>query len=346
MMGENHVTRSVVATLDSALRARVVRRMPLLYRQGADPATDRPPHVRAGSGLAWTGDRLAVVQDDANFLALIDVDTGQCEVVVLPAHRDGARQFDDSRENKNFKNDFEALIAIGNDGQRLLAFGSGSSPLRESILVVDNSLTADPAVRVIQAPELYAALRTLTEFCGSELNLEGAALCGADIRLFQRGNGAPREGLRPMNATCDIDCAALLRYLDHSGVSPVPRNVVQYQLGHIGGVQLSFTDAVSVSGDVCFVTAAEDSPDAVRDGVVAGSAIGIITERGEGISARWTPLTGADDTIARAKVEGIARGRRADQLFVVVDRDDHKQASELWEVEVSGFSTAETSAQQ
>ena len=55
------------------------------YAAGVDSSLDRPGHIRAGSGLAWVGDRLAVVQDDANFIALVDPTTGLADSIVLPS---------------------------------------------------------------------------------------------------------------------------------------------------------------------------------------------------------------------------------------------------------------------
>ena len=83
-----------VLRADPALRARIVRRLPMRYAAGADPAQDRPAHVRAGSALARVGGRLAVVQDDANFVALVDPETGLARPVALPRGAAGLRQFD------------------------------------------------------------------------------------------------------------------------------------------------------------------------------------------------------------------------------------------------------------
>ena len=58
---------------DPSRGARVVARAPLLYERGPDAALDRPAHMRAGSALVALPDaRLAVIQDDACFLAVID----------------------------------------------------------------------------------------------------------------------------------------------------------------------------------------------------------------------------------------------------------------------------------
>ena len=81
-----------------------------------------------------------------------------------------------------------------------------------------------------------------------------------------------------------------------------------------------------------FLTA-EASPNAVDDGPVAGSAIGVIGADGE---ARWTELDYATGGRFDGKVEGVARGRRPGTLYVIVDRDDPHRPSELCEVELAG----------
>ena len=338
-MTELRAGASIRAMRDDAMTARVVRRVPLMYAAGADALTDRPAHVRASSGMAWIGDRLAVVQDDANFVALVDTDNGQCEVVVLPTGHGGLRQFDDGRKNKRYKHDFEALVAVGDNPTQLVAFGSGSSSIRENILVVRDATTSLLDVRVVSVPQFYAGLRACVEFAGCELNVEGAALVGENIRLFNRGNGAVSRTQVPVNATCDINVATLLLHLEHPTQArpPLPQNTAQYLLGEIDGVRLSFTDAVAVGDSVVYVAAAEDSPNSIRDGAVFGSAIGVMHTRYGCYVARWTPLTFNDGDIARVKVEGVAMGLRAGQVFVVVDSDDHDQPSELLELEVSGF---------
>ena len=325
------------------MSARVVRRVPLLYAEGADPALDRPAHVRAGSGLARLGTpagaRIAVVQDDALFLAVVDPATGLAGAVSLPAGPGGARQFDTARGTKHLKLDLEACVALparGVHGGTLVALGSGSTPRRERALVA--ALAPDEPngvrdARLVDAAPLYAALRDAAEFAGSELNVEGAALVGDAVRLFGRGNGAARGDVRAVNATCDLDARALLAFLLDGAPPPSPERVAQYALGAIGGVPLGFTDAVALGGDtVVFTATAEDSPDAVADGAVGGSAIGVIDARG---AVRWTPITDADGGPLADKAEGIALAA-ADgaRVWVVTDADDPARPAELCEVEL------------
>jgi len=321
---------------DPALTARVVRTVPLLYADGGDPALDRPAHVRSASGVVRAGGRVAVIQDDANFVALADPATGQARAITLPAGEAGLRQFDDVRGNKRFKLDLESCVMVedGNGGT-LIAFGSGSTPLREKIVTVHGIASPSADVRVVDASALYAALRAETDFSGSELNVEGAAMTGRLLRLFNRGNGAPHGQLQPVNATCDVDLAAFLAFLADPSTAPPPplRDVVQYDLGAIDGLPLTFTDAAERAGDLLYAAAAEASPDATRDGPVAGCAIGII----RGGEARYAVVEDARADRYAGKIEGILpHPDDPTRLHAVIDRDDPGAASELLEVELGG----------
>jgi len=86
-----------------------------------------------------------------------------------------------------------------------------------------------------------------------------------------------------------------------------------------------------------YSAAAEASPDAVRDGEVAGSAIGVIEERDGTLTARWAELRDRDGGVLPLKAEGIALARGAPgRLLVAVDADAHDHTSELLEVELAG----------
>ena len=323
------------STLAADLRVTVERTIPLWYRDGAAPALDRPAFVRAGSGVTWWGGRLAVVQDDTAFVALVDPVTGLAEGVPLPMP-DGVRQFGVDRGNKRHKPDLEAVLTLP-DG-RLLAFGSGSTEARERLLV----LGADRLPRWIEAAPLYRALRAERAFAGSELNVEGAALQGDRVRLFQRGNGAVVDGVQPINSTVDLSLPELLAAMDRwssapgAAVSPALQAITPYALGTLEGVPLSFTDATAWSashpGRVAWLAAAEDSPDTYRDGVCVGSALGFIDPDG---AVGHQALRTADGALFRAKAEGVVFDRDdATLAWVVLDLDDPSRPSELCAVRV------------
>jgi len=321
------------AVRDPTLQAIVLKSTPLLYQEGANLDVDRPSYVRAGSSLSWFGDRLALVQDDANFLALVDPKSFEVEAISLPAGEAGLRQFDDLRGNKRFKIDLEACTTIPTpQGDLLLAFGSGSTARRDQILMVRET---DPARFTLnQSAALYDQLRACTAFSGSELNLEGAIFQNGWIRLLNRGNGAPQGSLLPVNSTGDWNWDELAAYLGTPEGRELPhlRNICQYDLGNLNGLRLSFTDATMVQQSVIFSATAEDSPDATLDGAVSGSALGILDG-----SPRWIELRTPDNALFMRKVEGVCASRENKQrLFTVIDVDDPTLPCELCEVELTG----------
>lgn len=329
---------TIHASVDRSLRAVIVSRRSLFYAGGADPIADRPRHVRAASSLAWIGDRITLVQDDANFLAVIDPYGGDARAITLPRGEGGHRQFDDARGNKKYKFDFEACASIaGADGPLLLAFGSGSKRRRRHIATIDGWDATAPRVRVVDATTLYERLEAEATFAGSDMNIEGALVVGDALRFFGRGNGRARAGLMPVNATCDVSLVALLAYLqapnDHD--PPEPVNVAQYELGTLGGTLLGFTDATTIGeGAIVYAATAESSADAAEDGPVVGSVLGVIPPFG---LARYTVLTDETGHPSADKVEGVLRSRTSPhRVYIVIDADDHSRPSELCEVELFG----------
>jgi hypothetical protein len=326
--------RSGSALVDPTRGAQVVARTPLVYARGANADLDRPAHVRAGSALVALDDgRLAVIQDDAAFLAVIDPATRAAHDIAFPSD-DGDRQFDDGRGNKEHKLDLEAAFLVHGAGTNalLVALGSGSSALRERIVLVDRPATTTPVVTIVEAPELYATLRAERAFSGSELNVEGAIVVGADVLLFQRGNGAPSSSHRPVDATARIALTPLLAYLRGEGPSPPLRDVIAWDLGGPNGKRLTFTDgALSARGRVAFLACAEDSPDATRDGPVSAVALGCLDEAGR--TAELGFIRDEHGALLLDKTEGLVFDpANPERAFVVTDRDDPDAPSELLEL--------------
>src|SRR5690349_5074827 len=99
------------AQLDPALAVRVRSERVLRYDTRAAAHDDRPAHVRAASGLAFVGGRLAVIQDDCAFIGYVA--TGEVSALALPRGAGGRRRFEVGLGNKMDKLDLEACVAVG-----------------------------------------------------------------------------------------------------------------------------------------------------------------------------------------------------------------------------------------
>lgn len=331
---------SVRAWHDPALAVRIVRRVPMRYLRGADPALDRPAHVRAASALCWLGEALCVLQDDAAFLGLVDPSSGVVEDLPLPAGPGGARTFDERRGNKAAKPDFELAFA---DGKRLCALGSGGLPARQ------RALCWSPG----QVPELrelwrfFERVATVGLERGGTLNLEGCALLGDHLILANRGGDAiEREG-SARTFTSDLliwaHAGAFAALLEDPSGAPLPALHVQpVELGELpeAGGQLRFTD-LSPRGatELWYLAAAERTESFFHDGEVVGSVLGVISAAAEpgAIELRHTPIFDEAGALAQDKVEGVcADPARPGRLWAVTDPDDPDRPGELLELQLSG----------
>lgn len=301
--------------LDPKVRGHLGPWTEMRYSDGADPAEDRPGHVRAASAVRQFGARLAIAQDDANFIALRAPD-GSTTGVPLPRGPGGRRLFGSSIGNKNDKMDIEAAVVLP-DG-RFVGFGSGSKEARRRLVIIAPSL----AVRVFDAAALYEALVQRRDFAGGELNIEGAVVVGRTLRLFQRGNGATVAGVQALDATIDLDLAAFTAWIDGKGPMPALGVSARFDLGAAGGVRMTFTDAAALpDGRVVFLASAEASPDTVQDGAVTGCRVGLIDAHG----ATAFDVVDAAGGLCRTKLEGIepigVDGQTL-RFVVVADVDD------------------------
>jgi hypothetical protein len=103
--------------------------------------------------------------------------------------------------------------------------------------------------------------------------------------------------------------------------------MTRYDLGAIGAVPLTFTDAARFDGGrrALYLAVAEDTPDAIADGPVMGAAIGVIDAEG----ARFALLMEANGSPCTRKPEGIALDPGERSGFLLTDPDSPREPAEL-----------------
>lgn len=299
---------------------RLTRRRTLTLTQPERP--QGRAHVSAASGLVRAGAWLHVVADDSLFLATFPLE-GEAPGELMRLWPGELPE--DEKERKARKPDLEALCRVEGLASAphgaLLAVPSGSTPGRMKGRLVP--LAADGRVggegHEVDFTALYAQLaREL-----GPLNIEGAGVTGARLRLLNRGNGDAG-----VDAGVDLDLGRVLRALE-AGEPPQPdvvRTTRRWELGRAGPVRLSFTDVAPLpDGRMVFTAAAEDTRDAYQDGAVVGSAVGVLAPDG-------TPLF-LDGVDAKVKLEGVDARLEAGRihLLLVADADDPQVAAPLFE---------------
>lgn len=268
--------------------------------------------VAAASGLVRVGRHLYVIADDRHDLAAFP-DAGDAPGRLrrmLPGELPA-----DAAERKRAKPDFEALARLPG---ALLVLGSGSRATRRRgvlwRLAEGGELAGEP--EPVDLAPLYAEL----ERSIPDLNVEGAAVSGDHLLLFQRGNGSAH-----VNAVIALDLRRARADLDRGRLAPDAIAAVRHHdLGEADGVRLAFSDAAALpDGRVVYTAVAEAGDDTFHDGRCAGAGVGIIEP--DGALGRFEPLHPAP------KVEGVearADGAAID-LLMVADADDPDRPAPL-----------------
>ena len=268
-------------------------------------------HLSAASGLVRAGSFLYVVADDELHLGIFRT-TGRDpgELVRL---FDGALPMLKA-ERKKAKPDLEALTLLPPSADfphgAMLALGSGSTQNRHRgvLLGLDAQGALRGGPRIVDLSSVFSCLSALRE-----LNIEGAVVCGDEMRLFQRGS----KGDSP-NLIIRFSLTAFLAALNATANRTIePLAIQSIDLGGIDGVPFTFTDATALpNGEVVFTAVAEDTADSYNDGPCGGAIIGVLDceNRVKRLLRLGVPLKieGVD-----ARVEGDIIG-----LMLVTDADD------------------------
>ena len=277
-------------------------------------------HVSSASGIVRRGDFVYVIGDDLLDLGVFRLSVPEPGELrpALPGELP-----DDADERKRVKPDLEALTVLPPAADApygtVLGLGSGSGEGRDRgfawSLNADGSLRDD--ARLVDLGPLYRRLAGSVE----ELNVEGACVMGERLWLLHRGNHADTT-----NVVFELSLDAVMESLAGDLRIDVEElaGARSYDLGELDGVEVTFSDATPLGGELLVFTAsAEEQGGKGGDGAIRGSVVGTIDLDGEVQRMRTIDR--------RYKVEGVHATIDTgvmDFLFVC-DQDDPETASPL-----------------
>jgi hypothetical protein len=139
--------------------------------------------IPSASGISIVKDSAYVIGDDAAHIYIISVQTHQFRKIPVPGV-----PVNEYRVPKGQKNDFEsAVIGTINNDRYLLAFGSATlPPYRDSLLLMD---LGNESIRKISLAAFYSQLLRQNKLDKNNFNIEGAAISGNHLYLFNRAGG-------------------------------------------------------------------------------------------------------------------------------------------------------------
>ncbi|GAB3635298.1 hypothetical protein GCM10027422_08880 [Hymenobacter arcticus] len=280
------------------------------------------PQLPSASGVEIIGPMAYLVSDDAPFLYQLDAATlapmGQVQLFETS-------DFGTGRIPKTAKPDLESMAAVVSPtgAAGLLLCGSGSRPNRETGYFVGLPAAGAPAsaeprfVQHLDLSGLYAQLRAQLP-AGATLNIEATAATATELLLLQRtvGGGPALLFVLPLDAT-------LAHLFEPRWPAPEPTRVLSFALPALDGHVAGFSGATYVAGLLLVTASVEATADAVADGAVLGSFVGVVDLATQ--TATFARLTWADGRAYLGKVEGLAVRRTHGpgwlELLLVTDDD-------------------------
>ncbi|TGE08196.1 DUF6929 family protein [Hymenobacter fodinae] len=281
------------------------------------------PDLPSASGIEVVGEVAYIIGDDSPFLYQLNAASlaaGERTSLFETAH------FSTGRIPKDLKLDLECLTVINTPGADagLLLLGSGATSAREQgfWVTLPSGAKTGSTVYPVALSGLYAALRQHLP-AGITLNLEAVAATTTELLIFQRTVGSAAG-----NLAFRLPLPQVLHYLQHQTQAVPPIRTQLYQLPTIEGKPAGFSGATWFENQLFVTASVEDTQDAVQDGAVLGSLVGIIdlskssTKPVPVALARLELPTGQ---AYRGKVESVAVRRRVGQrtyeLLLVTDDD-------------------------
>lgn len=287
--------------------------------------------IPSGSGLAKVNHQLYLISDDSPYFFQLDLQSKLQQKI-------GIKKGEKSkvyRIPKKIKSDYESLATAQINGKPyLLAFGSGSlSPGRDSLLIINLADLTNSQTYALTA--FYQLLKEAANLPDAELNIEGSAIIGEDLFLFNRGQ----------NVVVQTNWGRLLLFLKGGPNIIEPKlHAYRIKLPEIQGISPGFSGACQLGNEnkLLFTASVENTKSWVEDGDILGSFVGILNV--EKLASE--PLEGAallTDKNGRPvieKVESIEFLERTTngKIKALALTDDDKGGSKILEITLEEIS--------
>ncbi|MCX2739445.1 DUF6929 family protein [Pontibacter anaerobius] len=317
----------------SVTTAQAVEKMKVIQLSASTTRSVFFDELPSASGLEYVQGAFYVLGDDSPYLYQLN----EKYELVQQYPLFNSTKMVNGRIPKAEKPDLESMahLTYGRDDM-LLLLGSGAAKARNKGYLVN--LTDNLKVRELDLSRFYTFLKQVLRLeSEGQLNLEGFAMDAVYTYLLQRPLGAGTNTLLRMETDEFKD------FILREGEIPAVA-VYHFELPHVGQIRSGFSGAFAMEGRLFFTASVEETPNAIEDGEILGSFIGLINLRtlpfasdaANPLQVPVVKLTNEDGSAYLGKAESLVvlKGEEADQYKVVVVSDDDKGHSELLEVQL------------
>lgn len=228
-------------------------------------------NIPSASGIEIVNGIIYIIGDDSPFLYVLDHNLNVLNQIQLFE----SENFESGRIPKSLKFDLESITSlIINQHNYLLIIGSGANTTREKgyLVKLPTKFNKNHLVTELSLSKLYDLLRLNRDIVeDSGLNIEGLATTDNNLIMLNRANG------NADNTALIFDIEEFIVFLmENSDMTPFP-HVVRFDLP--GKVKAGFSGAAYFDNLIFFTASTEYVADAINDGEIGESMIGIIEMR-------------------------------------------------------------------
>ncbi|WP_205504175.1 DUF6929 family protein [Rufibacter psychrotolerans] len=284
--------------------------------------------IPSASGIERVGDRYYVIGDDSPYLFTLDKNFKL--VQQTPLFKAGPLA--EGRIPKPVKPDLEAITQVTLEGQPcLLVVGSGATAPRNTGYLLPITRGGLGTPMTLNLTPLYRQLRANKAITGqAALNIEGLAADEEYLYLLQRY--APGGH----NVLITYTMESVTPFLLGREAAPKPTSILTWALPELEQIKTGFSGMTSaLGGRMLFTASAEETPNAVLDGEIYGSLVGLLQAHSDETTQPAkpqvvTPITEQDGTPYKSKIESICiSGQDRSDLTAVAVADNDNGYSEL-----------------
>lgn len=280
----------------------------------------------SASGIEFINNDIFIVGDDSPFLFQLDDEFSILDKISLT----GNDSIHNGRVPWQIKSDFESMAYFTQNNENFLAvLSSGSKQIfRDSIHIFSLNETKIKTSKNIRP--LFESIKSKANFTiNDEINIEALAINNSNVFMMQRGNNNE-------NLVISIDKKIFLNYLNKKNAKVPPIKIYKFKLP-------TFENTISGFSGVCvlplnkgllFTASLEATTDAISDGEILGSYLGIIefTNFDKGITD--TKILKEDNKILKTKLEGITvKSIQNNKVNVICVSDNDDGTSWIYELE-------------
>ncbi|WP_181308634.1 hypothetical protein [Rufibacter sp. XAAS-G3-1] len=285
--------------------------------------------IPSASGIERVGNQYYVIGDDSPYLFTLDE---KFKVVAKTLLFEGSTVVD-GRIPKPVKPDLEAITQLTIEGGQpyLFIVGSGATEPRNIGFLVPLTRKGLGKPVAINLTPLYDHLRANKSVTGqAALNIEGLAADEEYLYLLQRF--APGG----QNVLITYTMESMVPFLQGKGPAPKPSGIQNWALPDLEQIKTGFSGmTTALGGRMLFTASAEETPNAVLDGEIYGSLVGLLQAHTDASSQPAkpqvvVPITEQDGSAYKSKIESICiSGQDRSDLTAVAVADNDNGHSEL-----------------